>query len=217
MIRVALAGIVLAGIAGPANAFVVEGPPIVAACRSGATWADVNTCLARQGDTTVEGTLPKAKLVRVVQNVEKQRVDQGVYLYVQRADGSWSIGGIYQGRGYTVRGLARQTIASYVGYRISLGGLVHQRLLIRGGIRRAIQQTQIEVFCDGRSASCTQVITHCDLLVHGRAIETYRGALSFTPSSILARGDRTLAGGSCQTTPRIDHHWPIPPPPPVAN
>ena len=85
-----LAILILVAIGTTADArIVISDPPIVEACGAGKTWDDVNKCLTRQGAVTIERVLPKAKLVRIVQTEDKRTYDAGIYLYLQRADGSW--------------------------------------------------------------------------------------------------------------------------------
>lgn len=209
-----LAILVLLALAGTAHAFVgIDEPPIVAACGAGKTWADLATCLARQGVVTVERALPRAKLVRIVQTENGRPYDHGVYLYLLRADGSWTIGGMYAGSGYSVLDLAPLTIEKHPGYRIAIGQLVRTRTSVSGFVNLPVTlQTQRVLFCSGVGYRCADATTHCDVIYRGKAIWTYRGTLTFEGGLVVNAGDRSHGGGVCEPGARIIVGWPAPKP-----
>lgn len=209
-----LALLVLLALVCPAHALVIlEDPPVVAACGRGKTWADVNACLARQGAVYTEGTLPKAKLVRLVQTEDKRRIDQGIYLYLQRPDGSWSVGGMFAGGSYTVLAFAPLTLENHPGYRISVGQIMPASAHFGDPGIRVMLQVQRTLFCSGLTYSCSEVVTHCDALYRGKAMWTFRGSLDFArePNVVHNAGDRSRGGPICAPPERVVLGWPSPP------
>lgn len=212
MLRLAI--LALLALAGTAHALVViDEPPIPSACGAGKTWAVVNTCLARQGQVIMERALPRAKLVRIIQTENGQPIDQGVYLYLLRADGSWTIGGMFTGSGYTVLELAPLTLEKHTGYRVAIGQLVRTRTSVGGLVRLPVTiQTQRVLFCSGIGYGCPDTTTHCDVIYRGKALWTYRGALTFERGVVRNDGDRSRGGPVCQPGARTALGWPIPGP-----
>ena len=104
-----------------AKRVVIREPPIVRACPGGKSWDAVQKCIDRQGKVTVERVLDKAKLVRIVQQVNNVPNDLGVYLYVQDSSGAWHMGGMFDNSGpYLVTDAKPLTIAKHTGYRIDI-------------------------------------------------------------------------------------------------
>jgi len=202
--------LVVLALARSADALVViDEPPIVEACPRGKTWNDVNVCLTRQGAVTVERVLPKAKLVRLVQTENKRPIDLGIYLYLQRDDGSWSVGGMFSGPSYSVIDLVPQTIDNHAGFRISVGQLVRMHTSIDGGSQApVILMTQRTLFCSGDHYACADTTTHCDVLYRGKTVWTFRGTLAFEKGLVRTVGDRSKGGRVCAPTERVFLGWP---------
>ncbi len=188
---------------------VISEPPIVEACRGGKTWAELTTCLTRQGAVTIERVLPKAKLVRIVQTEDKRTYDAGIYLYLQRADGSWSVGGMFTGTSYTVLELVPYTIENHAGFRLRVGQLVRTTVSLDGVTSMpVIIQTQRTLFCGGDSYGCADVTTHCDVIYRGKTMWTFRGALAFRKGMVLDAGDRSRGGLMCVPGEVVFLGWP---------
>lgn len=209
MLRLAI--VILAALGTTAEALVViDEPPIVEACGRGKTWADVNTCLTRQGAVTIERVLPKVKLVRIVQTEDKRPYDMGIYLYLQRADGSWSIGGMFAGASYSVLELAPLTIDNHAGYRLVVGVLARTRISLDGFTQLpVILQTQRTLFCSGDRYGCAEATTHCDVLYRGKTLWTFRGTLAIESGQVSDVGDRSRGGRVCVPAERVFLGWPI--------
>ena len=205
-----LAILILVAIGTTADArIVISDPPIVEACGAGKTWDDVNKCLTRQGAVTIERVLPKAKLVRIVQTEDKRAYDAGIYLYLQRADGSWSVGGMFTGTSYTVLELVPYTIDSHAGFRLAIGQLVHTRVSLDGVTNMpVILQTQRTLFCAGTTYGCADATTHCDVIYRGKAMWTFRGTLAFEKGLVRDVGDRSRGGQVCVPQDRVFLGWP---------
>ncbi len=210
-----LAFLILVALGARADArIVISDPPIVEACGSGKTWDDVNKCLVRQGAVTLERALPKAKLVRIVQTEDKRAYDAGIYLYLQRADGSWSVGGMFSGTSYTVLDLVPYTIDNHGGFRLAVGQLVHMNVSLDGVTSMpVILQTQRTLFCAGDTYGCADATTHCDVIYRGKAMWTFRGTLAFEKGLVRDLGDRSRGGMICVPQDRVFLGWPTGPAP----
>lgn len=196
MLRLAIAIVIALGSTAEALV-VIDEPPIVEACGHGKTWSDIDVCLKRQGAITVERVLPKAKLVRVVQTENKKPYDLGVYLYVQRPDGAWSVGGMFSGASYSVLELAPLVIDSHAGYRLVVGQLVRTRISIGGATSLpVILQTQRTLFCAGDRYGCADATTHCDVIYAARRCGRF-GARSPTRRAWFAMSAIAAAAAGC--------------------
>lgn len=210
-----LAVLVLAAVAGTADAFVMEGDPIVHGCGHRKTWSEVSTCLEQHGEVTLERELAGAKLVRVVQTEDDQPTDLGIYLYVQAVDGSWSVGGTFHGARYGVRALARETIEKHTGFRIVVGQLARTRADLGDGYGLpVVLQTQRTLYCSGIGHACADVTTHCDVIYRGKALWTFRGTLARDGGVMENIGDRSRGGRICLPAERVPLGWPMPKPEP---
>lgn len=210
-----LAILMLVALASTADArIVIDEPAIVLACRGGKDWADVSTCLARQGAVTIERVLPRAKLVRIVQTEDKRQYDIGIYLYLQRGNGSWEVGGMFTGTSYSVLDLTQVTIESHTGFGIRIGQIIRTSASLDGATAMpVILQTQRTLLCAGETYNCADVTTHCDVIYRGKAIWTFRGALAFERGLVRDIGDRSRGGMMCVPQDRTFLGWPIRPVP----
>lgn len=198
---------------------VISEPPMVRACPGAKTWPLVERCLAAQGAVQLERSLPKAKLVRVVMHEDQTTYDAGIYLYLQRPDGSWSLGGMFTGgmsggSSYTVLELAPETIERHTGYRLEIGQITRTTSSLDGATSVPILlRTRRVLFCAGTSYGCPDATTQCDVITHGKALFTFRSTLVFETGLVRVVGDRSHAGAACNTTERVFLGWPAGPKP----
>ena len=66
---------------------------------------------------------------------------------------------------------------------------------------------KLALLCGAGSWRCTAVLTSCDVLVHGRARWSFRGALTFRAGWVDVNGDRSMAGDQCQTPEHVPLPW----------
>lgn len=195
-----------------ARRIVIMDPPIVTACPGGKTWDIVQACLARQGKLTMERTLPAAKLVRLVQNNDGRPFDAGVYLYVQRADKTWGVGGMFEGNAYTIIDLKPLTIAGHQGYQLDIGQITRTHVSLDGATSvRAVIATKRVLFCAGDRHGCPDATTQCDVMIRGKTLWTFRGTVAFEPGKAVVRGDRSYGGQVCVPTRDVFLGWPTKP------
>lgn len=195
-----------------ARRIVIMDPPIVTACPGGKAWDAVQTCLARQGKLTFERTLPGARLVRVVQNNDGAPYDAGLYLYVQKPDKSWKIGGMFEGTSYSVIDLKPLTIAGHQGYELDVGQILRTSVSVDGATASpAVLSTKRVLFCAGDSYGCPDATTQCDVMVRGKTLWTFRGTITFEPGKAVVHGDRSYGGQVCVPTKDVFLGWPTKP------
>jgi len=205
----ALLIVLLAGEAS-ARKIVISEPPIVRACPGGASWSAVETCLGKQGTMSIVKTLPKAKLVRLLQSDgSNKKYDAGVYLYVEQAKGAWRMGGMYDGSPYTVIDLLPLTIGKHDGYRLDIGQFQRSSISIDGVTSVAvILSTRRTLFCAGDRYGCADATASCDVLIEGRTWFTFRGTFVFEKGQVRVVGDRKYAGPACAAEERVYIGWP---------
>ena len=205
----ALALLLLTGEAA-ARKLVIREPPIVRACPSGRSWGAITACLGQQGTITIERSLPKAKLVHVIQEGRDGVPDDaGVYLYVQMGDGSWQVGGMFDGNPFTVMDLAPLTIANHAGYQLEIGQIYRSSISLDGVTSLpAIIATKRVLFCSGSTYGCPDATTQCDVIVHGKTLWTFRGKITFEPGMARIVGDRSKGGQVCVPSEQVWLGWP---------
>ncbi|MBL9013945.1 MAG: hypothetical protein JNL83_07205 [Myxococcales bacterium] len=195
-----------------ARRIVIMDPPIVSACPGGKSWDVVKACLARQGKLTIERTLPAAKLVRLVQDNDGKPFDAGVYLYVQRADKTWNVGGMFAGTSYTIMDLKPLTIAGHRGYQLDIGQITRTHVSVDGATSvRAVLSTKRVLFCSGESYGCPDATTQCDVMIRGKTLWTFRGTIAFEPGRAVIHGDRSFGGQVCVPMRDVFLGWPTTP------
>jgi uncharacterized Zn-binding protein involved in type VI secretion len=211
-VRIAALLIVLLATSATAKRIVIMDPPIVSACPGGKSWDAVQVCLARQGKLTFERTLPAARLVRVVQINDGKPYDAGVYLYLQRADKSWRIGGMFEGTSYAVIDLKPLTIAGHRGYELAIGQILRTTVSIDGVTASpAVLFSKRVLFCAGDAYGCPDATTQCDVMFRGKTLWTFRGRIAFEPGKAVVHGDRSHGGQFCAPTKDVFLGWPTRP------
>ena len=192
-----------------AKRLVIMDPPIVTACPGGKTWDIVQVCLARQGKLTFERMLPAARLVRIVQNDNGRPLDLGVYLYVQRADKSWHVGGMFEGTSYSVVDLKPLTLAGHQGYQLDIGVILRTSAAIDGATAsRVLLSTKRVLFCAGIDYGCPDATTQCDVVYRGKTLWTFRGTIRFEAGKAVVHGDRSHGGPICVPSKDVFLGWP---------
>ena len=180
------------------DARVVMGPTIPRVCRAFNSWDKTEKCLAKWGKPTIARELPGAKLVSIAS--DSFRV-AGLYLYKQRGK-QWVMAGMYEtSAAFEVRDLTHPTIDKRTGYRFDLALVESAGETETTG--PGVLRQQISVFCGGTSAFCVAAVTSCELLVEGRAVETFRGKVSFSGTKVLVAGDRSRSGTMCSTPEEV--------------
>jgi len=196
----------------PADArakIVIMDPPVVRQCPHGASWENVEACLRKHGTPTVLKSLPAARLVHLEQVQGATHYDGGMYLYMQRGK-EWKLAGLYENRGgdYDLIGIEPVTVGKHTGFRVDIGQQYRSAVQPDGVTSvPAVFASHIAMFCGGDSWRCTEVITSCDVLVHGGAVYSFRGKLDIEDNMIHVRGDRSHVGSFCAVPEQEPLGW----------
>jgi hypothetical protein len=195
--RIALAfGAVLAG-ALPADHAdarrVVHMPTIAELCPGNAEWQKVAECLKRQSPFKLVRDEARVKVV----DIPGTSRFAGIYVYGHGKQ--WQLRGelrVYEE--HELLRFERVTLGNHAGYRLDAGIAVATSYSLDGetSIPAVLRQTQTLVCFE--DAGCSQVMTSCDLLVHGKALYSFRGKLAYMKKQLQVVGDRKNAGGYCQ-------------------
>lgn len=193
---------------GTASARVVMTPTIPRSCPRGASWEQVEKCLARFGKPEVLRDLGSAKLVHLGSSASGGWRVPGFYVYVK--DKEWRFGGMYETTAddFDLKSFQQVKIAKHVGYRFDISESAHDEVPVsEEQTRPALLLFKTSVFCAGNQIHCAAVITACDVFVDGQSRETYRGKLSFKDDVVKNVGDRRHATQSCVTAEELQLFW----------
>jgi hypothetical protein len=177
-----------------ASAKVIMIPAIARECSEQKTWGEVMKCAGEHGHAKLEKSLPHARLIRITHDHDEQ---SGLYLFVEAK--GWRLGGMTEYAGELL-GFDNPTLGTHGAYRYELG------ITERNGDNTVIRREQ--VYCGGVGYRCTTVVTACDVLVAGKAIETFRGTVSWHHDHLRIAGDRTHAGGECAQAEEVNVWFP---------
>ena len=163
-------------------------------CPGGASWEKVSPCIERQTQFKVLRDEPNLKLIAIAGGARFY----GIYLYTHRDD--WQLRGevrVYQEN--EVLAFSRATFGKHTGFRIDVGLTSTTSISLDGGETNvpARFRYQVTALCFDDGFYCTQVTTSCDVLFHGKAINTFRGKLVYEDKQLKVVGDRSMAGQYC--------------------
>jgi len=184
-------------VAGTASARVIMIPVIARECSDEKTWGDVMKCVEPHGHAKLEKSLPHARLVRLTRERDE---NSGLYLFVENK--GWQLGGMSEYAGELL-GFDNPTFGGHAVYRYDMGITEH---IGNSGEQTVIRHEQ--VYCTGTGYRCTTVMVACDVLAAGKAIETFRGTVSWHQRHLRIAGDRTHAGGECAQAEEVDLMFP---------
>lgn len=200
--------IVLLLLCGAASARVVMTPTIPRSCPRGASWEQVEKCLARFGKPKVLRDLGSAKLVHLGSSVGGGWRVPGFYVYVH--DKEWRFGGMYETTSddFDLTSFQVVKIGSHVGYRFDVAESARNEVSVsEEQTRPGLMLFKTSVFCGPNLIQCPAAITACDVFVDGQSRETYRGKLSFKGDIVQNVGDRRHATASCATAEELQLFW----------
>lgn len=193
-----------------ADMLVIEEPGLYYACPKGKTWETVAKCLRTQGRADIVKTVAGGKLVRLDQNEGGKWIDAGVYLYVEDKAG-WHIAGMFAGGGtdYELLEFEHLVVGKHTGFRIDIGQASPMFVQLDGlTSSHALRRASMTMFCGGVNNYCLVVTKSCEVLVHGNAYWTFRGAMTINGNEVTVKGDRSYAGPFCTQAERVFLGWP---------
>jgi len=187
---------------GSASARVIMTPTIPRSCPRGASWEQVEKCLARYGKPKVMRDLGSAKLVRLTE-AHGFRIP-GFYVYA--LDKDWRFSGMYETTAddFDLSSFQQVKIGKNVGYRFDIAESARNEVPVsEEQTRPGLMLFKTAVFCGPNEINCAAIITACDVFVDGKSHETYRGKLSFKGDIVQNVGDRRHATQSCATSEEV--------------
>jgi len=173
---------------------VVHIPQLNELCPGGEDWDKVAECIKRQAPFTLLRDSATVKLV----NIEERSRIGGIYLYTHSE--RWALRGevrLYQER--DLLSFERATYGKHSGYRIEVGLSTSSFVSLDGGetVVPAVFRYKQTSLCLDESYGCLQMNTACDVLVHGKAYNSFRGKLVYEDKQLKVVGDRANAGQYC--------------------
>jgi hypothetical protein len=175
--------LVVALVAGVAQARVVMPPGIQRSCRGPSTWAELAKCVKPYADTP----LP-ARPASIVTILRDRARFQRSYVFFRRSDGKWQLQATLAAGDYDVIGLHKLKSGKTALDRIDLFG--HE------SDRTTTVHRKIALVCN--DDGCSEEVYACTALVRGRAVETFAGEVAVSSEgAITVIGDRSQSGALC--------------------
>jgi hypothetical protein len=188
-------GCVLAVTSVRANARrVIHIPTMAELCPGNAEWSKVTECIKRHGKLALLRDEANLKLVGVT---EGRRIN-GLYVYSH--DKQWRLRGeLRADQPHDVLRFERVKLGKHTGHRLDVGFSTATSFSSDGEIVvPALLRQTLTLLCFDDTLGCTQIMTACDLLLHGKAYHSFRGKLEYANRQIKVVGDRRNAGDECQ-------------------
>jgi hypothetical protein len=171
-------------------------PPV---CRGEARWKKFAACQLRTATFAILHDLPKAKLVAVELPVHS-RGGKRLELYVLGTSG-WIKASFYAETTASEL-LAFLELASDT-FRLDVGSASHTWVsLDQTSSRPALLKRQITFVCSSDGV-CRNVVSGCELIVHGKAVALFRGVPQWEGSSLMIRGDARSTNRYCPKPPAL--------------
>src|SRR6185312_6688778 len=95
---------------------------------------------------------------------------------------------------------SRITLGKHDVVRIDLGSTARDE-------DRIVQRHE-QLYCTGTGYRCSGVVIACDVLVAGKALETFRGTVSWKNNALHVAGDRSRAHNECEQAEDVPVYFP---------
>jgi hypothetical protein len=203
-----LAVLLVLVVASEASARVVMRPPVERLCSRGKTWPEVSACLAKHGAVKLIRSITGARLVSVTEMQDRKLGHEAMYLYIQ-SNAEWKLGAnLNRGFGdFDILALERLVIGKHSGFRIDVGQAWRSTVLLDKVYPvAATYRLKRSLFCGGDGFGCPSITTACEVLVHGKAMFAFRGAMTIEDGAVLVSGDRSKAG-QCAPPEKMALGW----------
>jgi hypothetical protein len=181
-VRTASLALVVALVAGVADARVVMPPGIQQSCRGPFTWAELAKCVKRYADAPLPAH--PSSIVTLIR--DRQRFRR--WVYTQRSDGKWQMQATLPSGEYEIVGHRKVKAGPAVMERIDLFGHDHDRT--------TTLHRKIALFCN--DDGCNELTVACTAMSRGRAVETFAGDVQISrEGAITVVGDHSQSGSLC--------------------
>lgn len=175
---------------------VVHIPTLAELCPANAEWSNVAQCIRRHVKFTFVRDESELKIIDI--NADGGGYYGGVYIY--RHDKQWTLRGqmrLYQQ--HEILGVQHATFGSKGAERVDVGLAGAMPFAPDGEnvVAQGVFRQRITAVCFEGAAGCSQLITSCDLLLHGKAYNSFRGTLTYKNDALGVAGDHTNEGQFC--------------------
>ena len=176
---------------------VVRMPTLAELCPANAEWSTVAQCIRRHARFTFVRDADQLKIIDIDS-------DAGGYyggLYVYRHDRQWTLSGqvrLYQR--HEILATTHATFGSHGAERVDIGIAAAMPFAPDGEnvIAQGVFRQRITAVCFDSPGGCSQLVTACDMLLHGKAYNSFRGTLTYENGALGVAGDRTNEGLFCR-------------------
>jgi hypothetical protein len=172
---------------------VVHIPTLADLCPGNAEWSKVAECIKRHGAFKLARDEARVKLVYVT--------DVGRFggLYVYMFNKQWQLrGDLRMWQETDLLGFEHIAFGKHRGYRVDTGVSMPTSYSFDGETSvPAVLRQSLTLVCFDDAFGCTQVMTACDLMFHGKAYFSFRGKLVYEARQLKIVGDRGNAGMYC--------------------
>jgi hypothetical protein len=194
---VACAIVVAMGLSSPRRAEarrVVHMPTLAELCPGNAEWTKVTECMKR--NAVVFKLVRDEAEIKLV-HVTGQSRFAGLYVFMHRKQ--WQLRGeLHMYLEHDLLRFEPVKLGKHTGYRLDAGIAMATSHSLDGETSvPAVLRQQLTLVCFDDSG-CVQVMTSCDLQLHGKAFYSFRGKLEYSAHQLKVVGDRRNAGTYCQ-------------------
>jgi hypothetical protein len=202
--------VVVMSVLAPARAerVVLRRPELAFTCATAPSWAAVETCITQHGwKMIVARTLAHAKVIELVE----PGPETGLALYMEHANGKWSLAGQLDAQTGTFELLdvAPIKLGHTEGFRLDIG--MRQQTGISPDSVTSIEGFELTkhvLYCSGLGTNCAAIIPSCDVILDGRIYSTFHGEIHITGHELAVEGDATFAMPLCNGPQRQQLNWP---------
>lgn len=176
---------------------VVHIPTLAELCPANAEWSTVAQCIRRHVKFTFVRDEEQLKIIDV--DADGGGHFGGIYVYQHGAQ--WTLRGeirLYQT--HEVLAVQHATFGNQSAERIEVGIAAAMPFAPDGEnvVAQGVFRQRITAVCFDGQRFCAQVVTSCDLLLHGKAYNSFRGTLTYEKGVFGVRGDRANEGQFCR-------------------
>jgi hypothetical protein len=176
---------------------VVHIPTLAELCPANAEWASVAQCIRRHAKFTVIREEAQLEIIDI--NSDAGGYFGGVYVY--RHDKQWTLRGevrLYEQ--HEILAVQQATFGTSGAQRVDIG-LVSPMPFAPDGeniVAQGVLRQRITAVCFDGAGGCSQLVTSCDMLLHGKAYNSFRGTLTYQNRTLGVTGDHTNEGQFCR-------------------
>jgi hypothetical protein len=192
----------------PAHAeLVVRRPELTFTCPTAPTWDALETCITQHGwKISIARSLAHAKVLELVPPGEP-----GLALYMERANGTWSLAGQFaaQTDTFELLDVVPIKLGHTSGFRLEIG-LRQQTAISPDSVTtiEGFELTKHVLYCSGLGTNCATIVPSCDVILDGHVYSTFHGEIRIVGHELSVDGDAAFAAPLCVGPQRQQLNWP---------